>query len=141
MKQTAIVFVLMGVVLIGCAAQPGSKPDVVRTLRAPAGTPPAVVTAMEEGNRLFAARQWAPAKAQYEAVIKTQPTLAEAHYNLALALDALGDRAVAKQHYIEAANLAPGHKVIWDAPPLRKHGQAVMSDPKLNEDFLTPKPR
>ncbi len=29
---------------------------------------------------------------------------------------------VASQHYLEAANLAPGHKVIWNSPPLRRYG-------------------
>lgn len=139
MKQTVFVL-LMGVVLISCAAQPTSKPDLVRTLRSPAGTPPAAAAAMEEGNRLFALRQWEPAKAQYEVAIKAQPSLAEAHYNLALALDELGDRTAAKRHYIEAADLAPGHAVIWNSPPLRKHGK-ILIDPKLDDNFLTPKPR
>jgi len=93
-----------------------------RTLRAPAGALPAAVAAMEEGNKLFAARQWEPAKAQYEAAIKAQPSLAEAHYNLAMVIEMLGDEATARRHYVEAANLAPGHKIIWDAPPFRVHG-------------------
>lgn len=93
-----------------------------RTLEAPAGTKPAAMAAMEEGNRLFAQRQWEAAKAQYQTAITAQPTLAEAHYNLALVYDMLRDDATARHHYIEAANLAPGHKVIWDAPPLRRHG-------------------
>ncbi|MGH7165659.1 MAG: tetratricopeptide repeat protein [Nitrospiraceae bacterium] len=81
------------------------------------------MTLIEEGNHLFAAGQWEPSKQRYEAAIKAQPTLAEAHYNLALALERLGNRAEAKKHYLEAANLAPGHKVIWNSPPLRKHGE------------------
>jgi Flp pilus assembly protein TadD len=89
---------------------------------------------MEEGNRLFAARQWEQAKAQYEAAINAQPSLAEAHYNLALVIDILGDGAAARRHYIEAANLAPGHKVIWDSPPLRRHG---LVDPTAKSDTLT----
>lgn len=93
-----------------------------RTLRPPAGTAPAAASAMEEGNRLFAARQWEGAQAQYEAAIKAQPSLAEAHYNLALVLETLDQAGAARKHYIEAANLAPGHQVIWNSPPLRKHG-------------------
>src|SRR5207249_9219715 len=65
---------------------------------------------------------------------QVQPTLAEAHYNLALVIEILGDGATARRHYIEAANLAPGHKVIWDSPPLRRHG-LVDSTPK--SDTLT----
>jgi Flp pilus assembly protein TadD len=115
--------VVMGL-LGGCAALEKEE----RTLRAPAGTPPAAMAAMEEGNRLFAAREWALATVQYAMAIKAQPSLAEAHYNLAAALEMLGDDAGARRHYIEAANLAPGHKVIWDSPPLRQHGMVESKD-------------
>ena len=37
-------------------------------------------------------------------------------------MDHMGDGAGAKAHYIKAANLAPGHKVIWNSPPLRRYG-------------------
>ena len=51
-----------------------------------------------------------------------QSDLAEAHYNLAVSLDRMGNRTDAKKHYITAANLAPGNKVIWDSPPMREIG-------------------
>lgn len=120
--KVSLIVLLLTLVIGGCAAAAKPKAEPERTLRPPAGTAPAAVAAMEEGNRLFAAHQWEPAKAQYETAIKTQPSLAEAHYNLALALDMLKDQVGARKHYIEAANLAPGHKVIWDAPPFQKHG-------------------
>jgi tetratricopeptide (TPR) repeat protein len=91
---------------------------------------------MEEGNRLFEARQFNAAKAQYEAAIKAQPSLAEAHYNLGWALSSLGDDAEAKRHFKEAATLAPGNKVIWDSPPLRQHGQ-VEAHPKPEMNLPT----
>ena len=117
MRWTLLV-ILSGLLISACAMAAHEE----RTLRAPAGALPAAVTAMEEGNKLFAARQWEPAKAQYEAAIKAQPSLAEAHYNLAMVIEMLGDEATARRHYVEAANLAPGHKIIWDAPPFRVHG-------------------
>jgi Flp pilus assembly protein TadD len=93
---------------------------------------------MEEGNRLFAEGQWERSKQRYEAAITAQPTLAEAHYNLALTLERLGNRAEARRHYLEAANLAPGHKVIWNSPPLRRYGEA---DPvPKDKAFLDPRP-
>jgi len=126
---------LVGLLAGGCATGPPPEP----TLRALAGTAPEAVTLMEEGNRLFAAGQWEPSKQRYEAAIKVQPSLAEAHYNLALALERLGNRAEAKKHYLEAANLAPGHKVIWNSPPLRKYGEG---DPIPKEKaFLDPHPQ
>ena len=131
--QTMIGIVMI-VALAACAT---SKTSADRTLKAPPGTPPAAVTAMDEGNRLFADRKWEAAKAQYEAAITAQPALAEAHYNLALVYDVLRADASARKHFIEAANLAPGHKVIWDAPPLRRHGE-VNARPKASDTLFMP---
>ena len=117
MRWTLLVM-LSGLLVSGCVTTAQEE----RTLRAPAGALPAAVAAMEEGNKLFAARNWDAAKAQYEAAIKAQPSLAEAHYNLAMVIENLGDEATARRHYVEAANLAPGHKIIWDSPPFRVHG-------------------
>jgi len=127
--------VLVGLLVSGCAT--ATVPE--RTLRAPSGTIPAAASAMEEGNRLFAARQWEQAKAQYEAAIKAQPSLAEAHYNLAMVIEILGDDATARRHYVEAANLAPGHKIIWDSPPFRRHG--IVEPTRKSDDLTTPSSR
>lgn len=127
-----IVFMIM--LFTACASHPASSD---RTLTAPVGTVPTAVTAMEEGNRQFAGRHWEAAKTQYQDAIKAQPTLAEAHYNLALVYDMLRDDATAKRHFIEAANLAPGNKVIWDAPPLKRHGD-VDAHPKGNDTLFLP---
>lgn len=137
--KVSLIVLLLALVLGGCAGAGKPKAEPERTLRPPAGTSSVAVTDMEEGNRLFAAHQWESAKVQYESAIKVQPSLAEAHYNLALALEMLNDKAGAKAHYIEAANLAPGHKVIWDAPPFRKHGDVEGLTSK-DKDFMDAKP-
>lgn len=139
MKMSFIVLLSL-VVLGGCASVVKPKAEPERTLRPPAGTSPAAAAAVEEGNRLFAAHQWEPAKVQYESAIKVQPSLAEAHYNLALVLEMLQDQAGAKKHYIEAANLAPGHKVIWDSPPLRKHTGDIHGIMSKENNFMDAKP-
>jgi Tfp pilus assembly protein PilF len=124
-----LALVVVGWTLAACAAPQRAE----RTLHAPAGTDPAIVTIVEEGNRLFKARQFEEAKVQYEAAIKAQPSLAEAHYNLGWALSALGDETAARGHFMEAATLAPGNKVIWDSPPLRQHGNVeAHSEPAMN---------
>lgn len=136
--KIGVMVLTIGLIAAGCAS-PDVKAPSGRTLRAPAGTAPQAVAAVEEGNRLFASSQWEAAGTQYEAAIKVQPTLAEAHYNLALVLEKLGKKDEARKHYIEAADLAPGHKVIWNAPPLRKH--AVPDSPyKKDNSFLDAKP-
>lgn len=128
-----LLIIVSGLLVSGCATA-----QEERTLRAPNGTLPAAAAAMEEGNKLFATRQWDAAKARYEAAIKAQPTLAEAHYNLAMALESLGDEKTARTHYMEAATLAPGNKVIWDSPPLRMHGMVEGSKTKgtFNSDEI-----
>lgn len=108
--------VLLLSVFVGCSS-PSSR--VSNVLTAPNGTKPTVATQLEKGNALFASRDFAGAEDAFRQTITADPTLAEAHYNLALTLDRTGNQAEAKKHYIEAANLAPGNKVIWDSPPLR----------------------
>ena len=106
--------------VMGCAGDQASAPQL--TLNAPIGTNLTAKDAMNQGNQRFAEGRWGAAKVLYEQASKAQPDLAEAHYNLALALERLGEPEQARQHYIEAANLAPGHQVIWDSPPLRRFG-------------------
>lgn len=114
--------VVMSLILVAACA---GKTKSVDVLPAPPGTVSSAALAMDEGNRLFRAKHFAEARAQYEAALQAQPTLAEAHYNLARSLDYLGDATSARKHYLEAANLAPGNKVIWDSPPLSKYGEEV----------------
>ncbi|HXF92815.1 MAG TPA: tetratricopeptide repeat protein [Nitrospiraceae bacterium] len=128
---------MTALVLGGCI---GSQEVQQRTLHAPSGTPPAAAAKLEEGNALYAARDWAGAKAAYVSAIELHPTLAEAHYNLGLVLERLGDGKGARKHYIEAANLAPGHKVIWDAPPLRGYG-SFEEERLKGKSFLDAAPR
>jgi Flp pilus assembly protein TadD len=131
--RVLIVLCLCGAV--GCAS-PKAPPSSV--LSAPTGSPTDMVTKLEEGNRLFSAKDYARAEQSYRQTIAAHPTLAEAHYNLAVTLDRTGNRTEARKHYIEAANLAPGNKVIWDSPPFRESGLTY----DINKDsFLDPNPK
>lgn len=133
--RSGLWMVVLAIVLAGCAS--GRPMAAERTLKAPPTTLPAAAAAVEDGNRLFSSRQFDAAKLKYQEAIQAQPTLAEAHYNLALVYEYLREDATAKHHYIEAANLAPGNKVIWDAPPLRKHGD-VDAHPKGTDALFLP---
>ncbi len=104
---------------MGCAAK---KPAPLTTLAPPSNVDSQVLQLFTEGNRLFGEGRWEGARQQFQSAVQHQADLAEAHYNLALSMDRMGDQAGAKKHYIEAANLAPGHKVIWNSPPLRRYG-------------------
>ncbi len=117
MKRLGWVVMAM-VTLVGCA---GPRKAEIRPLHAPTGTSAAVSQQLERGNQLLVQEDWAGARESYLATIQADQTLAEAHYNLGLALEKLGEKTEARKHYVAAANLAPGNKVIWDAPPLRKY--------------------
>ncbi len=104
---------------LGCASD---KPAPLMVLDPPTYTSADVQALILEGNRLFREGRWEGARQQFQVAVQQEPNLAEAHYNLALAMDRMGNRDGAKPHYIEAANLAPGHKVIWNSPPLRRYG-------------------
>jgi tetratricopeptide (TPR) repeat protein len=87
-----------------------------------------------EGNRLFAEHRWTAAIGKYEEAIHAQPKLAEAHYNLGLTLYRKGPVSASRPHFIEAADLAPGHPVIWHSPPFRKYGTVQPSTPAPTPD-------
>jgi len=116
--------VLLVSLLTGC----GKSAPAIGTLQAPAGTKPEVVQQLEQGNARFASRDWAGAEQAFRRTITADPTLAEAHYNLAVTLDRMGNQSEARKHYMEAANLAPGNKIIWDSPPLRAPTSGLTHD-------------
>jgi tetratricopeptide (TPR) repeat protein len=127
--------VLVMAVLSACAGQKAAQATI---LPAPTGTSAKAVSLMHEGDRLVAAKDWSGASQAYQAAAAAQPDLAEAHYNLAVCLDRMGDKAQAKKHYVTAANLAPGNKVIWDSPPLREIG---LNYNIRQKSYLDPNPR
>ena len=113
--------VVVGIVMLAaCSSTP--QPVKQPTLNAPTIVNSVARAAISEGNRLFASGRYEAAKIQYAKAIQAQKTMAEAHYNLALTLDYMGKRDEARPHYMEAANLAPGHQVIWNSPVLRRYG-------------------
>ena len=114
---------LCGLVFIGACSSTGKAKDMV--LDAPGGSNPEALMAVQSGNQAFAAGQWSVAKQQYEKALQVQENLAEAHYNLALTLDRLGQRRQAEAHYTEAANFAPGHPVIWNSRIYRRYGDVA----------------
>ncbi len=99
----------------------------ITALNAPGGSNPEAASILKAGNEAFAAGKWAVAKQQYEKAISIQETMAEAHYNLALTLDRLGQRKQAETHYTQAANFAPGHQVIWNSRIYRRYGDVTPS--------------
>jgi Flp pilus assembly protein TadD len=76
----------------------------------------------EQGTQAYQGRQFVEAKNYFSQAVAAAPQSGQAHYNYAIALYSLGDTEEARQHFLEAANLAPGDKTIWDSPPLHQYG-------------------
>ncbi len=116
MKHVAILGVI--VLLMGMTAC-SSKPKPLFPLALIDGrVKPQAITLTEQGTQAYQTKQFEAAKKYFEQAVAASPQSGQAHYNYALALNALGDSKVARQHFLEAANLAPGNKVIWDSPAL-----------------------
>ena len=111
------VFILVGIV---ACFKTKEKPLVPLALES--GVKPQVVTLTEQGTQAYQANQFDEAKNYFSQAVAAAPQSGPAHYNYALALNALGDSEQARQQFMEAANLAPGDKVIWDSPALRPYG-------------------
>jgi tetratricopeptide (TPR) repeat protein len=116
--------------IAGCASKP--KPRVPLALQPNISQDLIQVNA--QGIQEYQSRQFDQAKGHFEQVATGAPNAAEAHYNLGLALFALGESDQAREHFIEAANLAPGDKVIWDSPALRAYGSPDANIQKQQKD-------
>jgi Flp pilus assembly protein TadD len=128
--------VVLCVIAVGCSSKSSPARNV---LSAPSGANPEAAAQVEKGNALFTSHDFPGAEQAFRQAIVADAGLAEAHYNLALALDRSGRKDEAKKHYIEAANLAPGNKVIWDSPPLRQQTGGFNHDIS-KKSFLDPTP-
>lgn len=113
-SRTSGVVVMVAILVSGChsAAPPSLLP-------APSGVSALARHHNEAGIQAYQQDQWAGAREQFNAAIDAAPTMAEAHYNLGKALYKLKAFKEGDAHFIEAANLAPGNKVIWDSPALK----------------------
>jgi len=125
---------LLGVVLLlmGVVACSKNKAKPLVPLALEPGVKPQAVTLTEQGTQAYQVRQFDDAKNYFSQAVAEAPQSGQAHYNYALALNALGDTEQARQEFVEAANLAPGDKVIWDSPALRPFGNP--DSPKVRKE-------
>lgn len=112
--------------LLGCLTACASNQEKVKPrMPLPIGlsAPPQAVQQTQEGTKEYQSGRFNEAKTAFEQAVKEAPTSGEAHYNLGLALYAIGDTDQARDYFMKAADLAPGNKVIWDSPALRPFGE------------------
>jgi Tfp pilus assembly protein PilF len=133
----AILLVLAG--FTGCSSTPKAKPLVPLALMDGGGKAQAI-TLTEQGTQAYQAKQFEEAKGFFGQAMAAAPQSGQAHYNYALALNALGDTEAARQHFLEAANLAPGDKVIWDSPALSPFGNPSANKTRKEHDYGTSRP-
>ncbi len=86
-----------------------------------AGVDPAAAKHNAEGIEQYTMGHWDVAKTHFEAAVRVDPGLAEAHYNLALTLDKLGAHVEATDHFKKAGELAPGYSAITNSSAYRSH--------------------
>lgn len=60
-----------------------------------------------EGIEQYNMGNWSEAKRHFEAAVDADPSLAEPHYNLALALDQMGSHSDATTHFKKAGAIDP----------------------------------
>ncbi len=117
-----LIMFLSVLALVGVVACSKSKGKPLVPLALETGAAPQAVTLTEQGAQAYQGRQFEEAKGYFSQAVAAAPQSGPAHYNYALALYALGDSEQARRHFMEAANLAPGDKVIWDSPALHQFG-------------------
>ena len=109
-------------ILVGTAACSKTKAKPLVPLALEPGAKSQAVSYTEQGTQAYQARQFDQAKKLFSEAMAADPQSGPAHYNYALSLYSLGETEEARQHFLEAANLAPGDKTIWDSPALRQYG-------------------
>jgi len=132
MKLAIVMLTTLMLWTTSCSSSAKPKPRMPLAMKTTVSQEVVQYTAL--GTREYENHRFAEAKAHFEQALAGAPTSAEAHYNLGLALFALGESDQAREHFIEAANLAPGDKVIWDSPALRPYGSPDSNIPKQVKD-------
>ena len=134
-RINGLIMYLAMVTLVGMVACSTSKAKPLAPLALETGAAPQAVTLTEQGAQAYQGRQFEEAKAYFSQAVTAAPQSGPAHYNYAIALYALGDSEQARKHFMEAANLAPGDKVIWDSPALHQFGNP--ESPKAVKEHQT----
>ncbi len=75
----------------------------------------------KEGVNHYQQRHWDVAQEHFQKAVAANSNLAEAHYNLALTLDKLGNHGEATNHFQMALDRAPDNPLIKDSGILQAH--------------------
>lgn len=103
----------------GEAKKEGAPAGEAQALMAPAGSAGRMDN--DEGVGHYQQGHWDIAEGHFRKAVKADGMLAEAHYNLGLALDKMARHDEATTHFKKAAELAPDNPKIADSPILKQH--------------------
>ena len=131
-KTIALLALLLVSGLSACASEQKVKVREPLTL-SPSVAPNAQQFTLQ-GSSAYLAGRYDEAKGLFAQAVSAAPSSGEAHYNLGLALFKLGDTDTARDHFIQAANLAPGNKIIWDSPALSPYSSPNPNIPKKEKE-------
>lgn len=95
----------LAILQYACAAMP-------ETLPAPPGSNATAAQHNSEGIIHYEMDHWSIAKDHFASAVEADPNLAEAHFNLGLALNKLNLQSEATTHFKKAAELAPANDAI-----------------------------
>lgn len=118
-------FMLSLVTVVFCAAAfsaCASTSDMKKTAPALKTAPGSQAGAHNnEGIEHYKQGHWDVAKKHFMEAVKSDPSSAEAHYNLALALDKSGDHQAAIEHFQKAKELGKDNPAIQQSEILQAH--------------------
>lgn len=136
-SRYVLILVALGLVFSGCEGKPQEDEEKAKEptlsavpLEEPAPTATGALVAPEgssgkaendEGIAHYKQEHWDVAEQHFRKAVQDNPELAEAHYNLALALDKLGNHTEATEHFRTALELAPKNPAIRDSAILKAH--------------------
>jgi len=121
-----ILLTMMALVLTSCSLDSGPKleksPIGEMAIAAPEGYGNTTAAARnQDGIDHLLREHWRKAEADFDRALEADPTLAAAHFNLALSLDQQEKRTEAGTHFNKAVALAPGDHQIRENEILRKY--------------------
>jgi len=119
------------VLLTGMVACSKNKAKPLVPLALEVGASSQAISLNEQGIQAYRASEFDEAKKYFAQTVAAVPQSGPAHYNYALALNALGETEAARKQFIEAANYAPGDKIIWDSPALSPYGNPETEEKKV----------
>ena len=124
MKQIVLfVGLVVGILMLGVACDYGKSgggtPSADSALMSPASSTGRMDN--DEGVGHYKQGHWDVSEGHFRKAMKSDPNLAEAHYNLGLALDKMAKHDEATTEFKKAAELAPKNPAIKDSAILEKH--------------------